>query len=183
MRVFKGLANDDPLTFTGTYYTFAEYQGNPKPLQRPHPPLLIAGGGKRMLALAAREADIIGLLPSMSAPGGGFTEDESSLDAFATKVEYIRTVAGERFASIEFNILIQMLRVADDRNTAIESLRREHDITDDAWFDSPMVYVGSVEEITGRMREVRDRLGASYFVVFEPFMEEFAPIVAALSGR
>jgi probable F420-dependent oxidoreductase len=183
VRVLKGLAADDPFTFSGNHYTFAEYQGHPKPLQRPHPPLLIAGGGRRMLRLAAREADIIGLLPSMSAAGGGFAEDEASLDAFATKVEFIRDIAGERFASIELNILIQMLRIADDRDAAIDALRTEHEITDDAWFDSPMVYVGSVEEIAGRMRAVRDRLGVSYFVVFEPSMEEFAPVVAALKGR
>jgi len=183
VRIFKGLAADTPLTFTGTHYAFAEYQGHPQPLQRPHPPLLIAGGGRRMLTLAAREADIIGLLPSMSGPGGGFAEDEASLDAFAAKVERIKQIAGKRFAGIELNILIQMLRVADDRNAAIDALRTEHEITDDAWFESPMVYVGSVDEITDRLRTVRDRLGASYFVVFEPFMEEFAPIVAALAGR
>lgn len=183
VRVLKGLAAGDPFTFRGEYYAFAGYQAHPKPIQRPHPPLLIAAGGRRMLRLAAREADIIGLLPSMSAPGGGFAENEASLDAFATKVAFIRDIAGERFASIELNILIQMLKVADDRDTAIDTLRAEHEITDAAWFDSPMVYVGSVEEITGRMRAVRDRIGVSYFVVFEPFMEEFAPVVAALKGR
>lgn len=182
VRIFKGLAADDPLTFTGKHYAFAEHQGHPKSLQRPHPPLVIAGGGRRMLALAASEADIIGMLPSMSAPGGGFAEDEASLDAFATKVDLIRNIAGERFASIELNILIQMLRVADDRQAAIDALRTERDIDDAAWFDSPMVYVGSVDEICDRMRTVRDRLGASYFVVFEPVMEEFAPVEAALKG-
>lgn len=135
-----------------------------------------------MLIFAAREADIIGLLPSMPAPDGGFAEDEASLDAFATKVELIRNIAGERFARIELNILIQMLRVADDREAAIEALRTERDIDDAAWFDSPMVYVGAVDEISDRMRTVRDRLGASYFVVFEP-VKEFAPVVAALAGR
>ncbi len=136
-----------------------------------------------MLRLAAREADIIGVLPSMSAAGGGFAEDEVSLDAFRTKVDYIESIAGERFASIELNILIQMLEVTDNRHGAIEAARKQHGITDDAWFDSPMVYVGSVEEIADRMRAVRDRLGVSYFVIFEPVMEAFAPVVAALAGH
>ncbi|MDQ3541833.1 MAG: TIGR03621 family F420-dependent LLM class oxidoreductase [Chloroflexota bacterium] len=183
VRVLKGLAAEDRFTFSGEHYTLAEYRAGLEPVQRPHPPLLIAAGGQRMLRLAAREADIIGVLPSMSAAGKGFAEDEVSLDASRTKVDYIKSIAGERFASIELNILIQMLEVTDNRHGAIEAARKHHGITNDAWFDSPMVYVGSVEEIANRMRTVRDRLGVSYFVIFEPVMEAFAPVVAALAGH
>lgn len=182
-QVLKGLMTTPTFSFAGEHHTFAEYQARLAPVQQPHPPLLVAAGGQRMLRLAAREADIIGLLPSMSAPGGGFAEDEVSLESFATKVAFIRSIAGERFASVELNILIQMLEVTGDRAGAIEAIRREHEITDDAWFDSPMVYVGSIAEIVQRMQTVRERLGVSYFVVFEHMMETFAPIVTALAGR
>lgn len=116
----------------GGHYTFVEYRPSLQPVQRPHPPLLIAAGGPRMLPLAAREADIIGLLPSMSTSGGGFAEDEMSLDAFATKVAVIREIAGERFASIDLNILVQTVAVTADRPTAIRRIRKERELTDDA---------------------------------------------------
>lgn len=183
VQVIKGLVAEETFSFGGEHYTFAAYRAGLEPVQQPRIPLLIAAGGKRMLRLAAREADIIGLLPRMSAGGGGFAEDDLSLDAFASKVESIRDVAGERFASIETNILIQTLAVTDDRRGAIETIRTRRELADDTWFDSPMVYVGSVAEIADRMRAVRDRLGVSYFVVFEPAREAFAPVVAALAGR
>lgn len=183
VQVLKGLVSEETFSFEGRYYSFMEYRARLEPVQRPHPPLLIAAGGPRMLRLAAREADIIGLLPAMSAAGGGFAEDEIGLDAFAAKVDRIRSIAGERFPSIELNILIQTLSVTDDRPGAMEAIRKERDLADDAWFDSPMVYVGSVEEIVARMQAVRERLGVSYFVVFENAVEALAPIVAALAGR
>jgi hypothetical protein len=75
-----------------------------------------------------------------------------------------------------------MVKVIDDRPAEITRLKSEHDIDNDDWFDSPMVYVGSVEEICDRMREMRERIGISYFVVFETAMEELAPIVRILAG-
>lgn len=183
IQVLKGLMVEETVSFAGEHYTFAEYHPRQKPVQRPHPPLLIAAGGQRMLRLAAREASIIGLLPAMTAPGGGYSGDDVSLEAFAAKVALIKSIAGERFAAIELNILIQTLEVTDDRSSAIERIRKERQLTDDAWFDSPMVFVGSVPEIVDRLQTVRDRVGVSYFVVFEHWMESFAPIVTALAGR
>ncbi len=179
VHVIKGAAGPDAFSFAGLHYTITGYQGMPKPVQS-HMPLLIAGGGKRMLTLAAREADIVGVLPRMVK--GGFAEGEDGVDAFRRKVDFVRSQAGDRADHLEFNILIQMLSVTEDRNRELERLTAEHGIDDPTWFDSPMVYVGSVEEICDRLRMVRELVGASYFVVFEPAMEDFAPIVQALSG-
>ncbi|MBA2467834.1 MAG: TIGR03621 family F420-dependent LLM class oxidoreductase [Chloroflexia bacterium] len=180
VRVLKGLAGPDPLTFAGKHYTITNFQGMPKPVQ-PHLPLLIAGGGARMLRLAAREADIVGLVPRML-PAGEFVEADFGVDAFAAKASSIREMAGDRAGAIEFNILIQMVKVTNDREGEIERLTAEHEIDDASWFDSPMVYVGSVDEICDKMRAMRDRIGVSYFVVFETAYEELAPLVAALAG-
>lgn len=168
------------MTFTGSHYTITNFQGMPKPVQ-PHMPLLIAGGGKRMLTLAAREADIVGLMPRML-PEGEFANAEFGVDAFAAKAASVRAMAGDRAGAIEFNILIQMLAMTDNRQREIERLKSEHDIDNDDWFDSPMVYVGSVEEIVDKLRAVREQIGVSYVVAFETAMEEFAPIVEALTG-
>ncbi|MGB3305780.1 MAG: TIGR03621 family F420-dependent LLM class oxidoreductase [Thermomicrobiales bacterium] len=182
VRIIKGAFSPEPVTFSGEYFQFDGYQGYPKPSQQPTPPFLIAGGGKRMLGLAAREADIVGLLPSMKPAGGSFYDDDG-VEAFASKAAFVRAEAGERAAAIEFNILVQMVKVTDDRAGAIEHLRKEHELEDPSWFESPMVYVGSVDEIVEKLRAMREQVGASYFVVFEPVMEEFAPVVAHLSGR
>ncbi len=180
VRVLKGLTGPDPLTFAGEHYTITNLQGMPKPVQ-PHLPLLIAGGGTRMLRLAAREADIVGLVPRML-PAGEFVEADFGVAAFAAKATSVREMAGDRADTIEFNILIQMLEVTDDREAAIARLKSEHDIDNDDWFDSPMVYVGSADEIREKMRAMREQIGVSYFVAFETAFEELAPIVKALAG-
>lgn len=180
VEVIRGATGPGEFSFAGTHYTIAGYNGHPKPVQE-RIPLLIAGGGKRMLTLAAKHADIVGLLPRML-PEGGFAEDEGDIAAFRRKVDFVRERAGNRAAHIEFNILIQMLSVTGDREREIERLANEHGIDDRSWFDSPMVYVGCVEDIIDRLRAVREQVGASYFVVFEPAMEEFAPVVQAIAG-
>ncbi len=77
--------------------------GSPKPAQRPHPPIFIGGGGKKMLTLAAREADIAGLEHRVIDGAGSFDAFEHSEAALAQKVAFLREAAGERFAAIELN--------------------------------------------------------------------------------
>jgi probable F420-dependent oxidoreductase len=182
VRILKALAGDEPVSFDGEYYRFTDYQGHPKPVQRPHPPIHIGAGGRRMLRLAAREADIIGLLPSLGIVTT-FDEREVGPEAFDEKVALVREVAGERFDAIELNILIQGLAVSDDREAGIRRLREERGFEHEAWFDSPMVFHGSVDHIVAQMEAQRERYCISYYVVFEHQIDELAPIVARLAGR
>jgi probable F420-dependent oxidoreductase len=182
VRILKAVAGDGPVTGEGEQYTIRDYEGHPKPVQRPHPPIHIGAGGKRMLRLAAREADIIGLLPSIG-DTTTFDEREVGPEAFDEKVALIREVAGERFAAIELNILIQGLAVSDDRDAAIRRLKEERGFEHEQWFDSPMVFHGSVDRIVEQMKAQRERYGISYYAVFEHQIDEFAPIVARQAGR
>lgn len=182
IRILKAVAGDGAVTVEGDHYTIRDYEGHPKPVQTPYPPLHIGAGGPRMLRLAAREADIVGLLPSL---GGTTTFDEREVgpEAFDKKVALLREVAGERFDAIELNILIQGLAVSDDREAAIRRLREERGFEHEQWFDSPMVFHGSVDHIVERLEAQRERFGISYYAVFEHQIDEFAPIVARLAGR
>ncbi len=182
VKVIKGAFGKVPFTFQGNHYSIADYDGYPKPFQQPSPPILIAGGGKRMLRLAANEADIVALIPSMK-PAAGTFNDEDSVEAFAAKAAFVLAEAGPRAAQIEFNILVQQLKVTDDPESEMARLQAEHGIQNASWFDSPMVYIGSANDIAGRILTVRERTEVSYFVVFEPVMEEFAAVIALLEGR
>lgn len=183
VTVVKGLFAEGPFSFSGKHYTITELDGRPKPVQRPHPPILLGGGGPRMLRLAAREADIVSIFARLL-PGGGFQLDELPAAAIARKVDLLRQEAGERFPHVELNVLVQAVIVTDDRNAGIEQMQqRWAGIPTEHWLDSPHVLIGSSTQIAEQLRRYREQLGLSYYIVFADQLDTFAPVVAELSGR
>jgi probable F420-dependent oxidoreductase len=180
--ILKGLFNEGRYSFEGTYFKIADYDGMPKPVQKPWPPILIGAGGPKMMALAAHEADIIGLLPAMGPTGSDFALEEMSVAGLARKVEFIKSTAPERFDAIEFNSLTQVLEVTDDRAEAIKRLSTEWEQDPDNWLESPFLLVGSASSIADDIRRYREQLGFTYFVLRDRMMDDFAPILAALKG-
>jgi alkanesulfonate monooxygenase SsuD/methylene tetrahydromethanopterin reductase-like flavin-dependent oxidoreductase (luciferase family) len=114
VRVLKGLFAGSVLTFPGQHYSVTELQSFPVPAQRPHPPILIGAGSRRMLSIAGREADIVGILPR-ALPDGTISDDlkERSPAAIAQKVEWVRQAAGDRFGQVELSAMASVV-VADD---------------------------------------------------------------------
>ncbi len=107
LAVLKGCFADGPFSFEGEHYAITNYDGHPKTVQKPHPPFLIGAGGKRMLSIAAREADIIGINPNL-APGEVNAEvgKDGTAERADRKLAWIREAAGDRFDDIEFNSLV-----------------------------------------------------------------------------
>src|SRR5207249_8945936 len=99
--ILKGLFSEGRFSFAGEHYRVTELEGLPKPVQQPHPPIMIGGGGKKVLSVAGRQADIVQLMPSN--PGGRSLLDPSqfSAEAIEEKVGWIRDAAGSRFGDIE----------------------------------------------------------------------------------
>lgn len=180
VRIIKGLFGDEPVTFSGEHYTVTDLEGFPKPAQQPHPPLLLGAGGKRMLSFAAREADIVSLIP-LALPQGGLS---LAVDAqsVADQVDHLRAAAGERFNEIELNILNQVLEVTDTPRPSVEALSERWGLSPEDIEESPHVMIGSVESIIESLLERRERFGISYVVIRLVAMEEFAPVVARLRG-
>ena len=181
--IVKGLFADGPLTFNGQHYTVAGLEGVPKPVQRPYPPLLIGGGGPRVLALAAREADIVSVLPRMLPGGGSFHLEQASAEAFTQQVALLRQEAGARFPDLEVNVLVQQVRVTDDAPAVHEELSQLWTpLTPEQVRDSPYFLIGAATQIAETLQARRQRLGISYVVVFARDMEALAPVVAQLAG-
>ncbi|MBX3001772.1 MAG: TIGR03621 family F420-dependent LLM class oxidoreductase [Caldilineaceae bacterium] len=119
IQVLKGAWRGEPFNFDGQHYQTRDLVGKPSPVQRPHPPLMIGGGSKRMLSIAVREADIISVNARTTAAGG---LDFASLTAEATdqKIAWVREAAGERFDEIEMNLVCVAVTITDDRRRAAE---------------------------------------------------------------
>jgi probable F420-dependent oxidoreductase len=189
IQVIKGLFADDAFTYSGNYYIIRNLNGLPKPAQKPHPPLLLGGGSKRMLSIAAREANIVSVNIRTTAEGGF---DASSITPEATdqKLAWVREAAGERFHDLELNVLVFPV-VTDQPRQAAEQMLREWKLpTDEASIDGLLAesssLFGTVDQIVENLQARRQRFGFSYIAVGEYYqadvMERFAPVIAKLAG-
>jgi alkanesulfonate monooxygenase SsuD/methylene tetrahydromethanopterin reductase-like flavin-dependent oxidoreductase (luciferase family) len=188
VTVLKGYFGDEPFSFRGAHYTITELDGQPKPVQRPHPPFMVGGGGRRVLSLAAREAQIVGLAPRAGRDGRG---DNASLTWAATveKVGWVRDAAGRRFDELELNVYPSRVepRITDDARSALreaadEIAARSGTRPDEADLrDSPHIWIGSLEELTEKALRLRAELGITTLMLGE--VDELAPLVARLAER
>jgi probable F420-dependent oxidoreductase len=193
--ILKGLFGDEPFTFEGRHYTITHLRGTPTPVQRPRPPIMIGGGGRKVLSVAARQADIVQLMPSN--PGGRSLLDISqfSAEAIEQKIGWVRDAAGARFDEIELSAQLLECAVTDrpdehladfaDRiATVTERMGGARvDLGEDDLRKSPIVAVGPIDEVCERLVDTRDRYSISYFAApIDARPEVLAPVIEALSG-
>jgi probable F420-dependent oxidoreductase len=182
LHVVKALFDATPLTYEGRFYRLTGLTGSAKPAQQPHPPILIGGGGRRLLTLAAKEADIISVMPQSRRDGSGLEDGDASPEAFARKVAWIREAAGSRFSTIELNTLVQTVLITDHGRDAAEPLGKEYAMDADQVFETPLVLIGSLDQIAQTLEQRRERFGLSYITVFEKDVENLARVIDRL-GR
>ena len=193
--ILKGLFGEEPFSFEGEHYTINAVVGAPRPVQQPRPPIMIGGGGKKLLSVAARQADIVQLMPSN--PGGKSLLDNTqfSADAIEEKVGWIREAAGSRFDDIELSAQLlecavtnrpdeQLSDFADRIAMVTERMggaRVSFDIED--LRKSPIVAIGSLDEVCEKLLETRARFGISYFVApVDGRPDVLAPVIDRLAG-
>ena len=183
LTVIKALFADGPVDHEGEHYRVTGLEGTPKPVQRPHPPIVIGGGGPRVLALAAREADIVGLNINLAVgviderAGANATEE-----ATQAKLDVVREAAGDRFADLELHVRVHAVVVTDDRQGMAELLAPALGISPAAALASPHAVAGSVDEIAETLIERRERWGISYLGLSVDALDAMAPVVARLAG-
>jgi probable F420-dependent oxidoreductase len=187
ITVLKGLFSGSPFSFAGEHYTITDYTAAPVPVQRPHPPFFIGGGGRRTLTLAGREADIVGLAPRILANS---RVDAASLTLAAAreKIGWVREAAGARFESLEFNIYPSTWPVTitgdlrAEARRVIDSLRSRTgvELTEDEVIDSPHLFIGSVDRLVEKFLQLREELGISSIMLGE--IDELAPVLDRLAG-
>ncbi|HEX5822894.1 MAG TPA: TIGR03621 family F420-dependent LLM class oxidoreductase [Candidatus Limnocylindrales bacterium] len=187
IAVLKGCFGEGPFSFAGEHYAITDYDAYPKPVQRPHPPIFIGGGGRKTLTLAAREANIVGLAPRILS---GQRPDPVSITWAATeeKIGWVRDAAGERFEGLEFNVYPSQwpIVVTDDLHgearKVIERMRERTgiELTEQDVIDSPHIFIGSVDRFVEKFTELRERLGINSFLVGD--LTDLGPVVERLAG-
>ncbi|HEY7463890.1 MAG TPA: TIGR03621 family F420-dependent LLM class oxidoreductase [Candidatus Limnocylindria bacterium] len=187
VTVLKGYFGDEPFSFAGEHYTISMLDGQPKPIQRPHPPFMIGGGGRRVLQLAAREAQIVSLAPRAGRDGRG--ENASiSWEATVEKVGWVREAAGARFAELELNVYPSRVspRITDDARSALreaaDEIGQRFGVRPDEEMlrGSPHIWIGSLDELTDKALRLRAELGITSLMLGE--VDELAPLVRRLAS-
>jgi probable F420-dependent oxidoreductase len=191
--LIKRLFGAEAVTHAGAYYRVQDLDLMPKPVQRPHPPLLVGGASRRVLTLAAKEADIVSFNGATTRQGGLDVASDNP-DATDRRVEWVRQAAGARFSQLELHK--QMANVAvtsDPPGVAERVISGLHDypadlisnldaVSVDDVLASPGSLIGTVEHIVEKLLAQRDRYGFSYITVFADQIDAFAPVVAQLAG-
>ena len=176
VTLLKQLTGDEPVTFAGEHFQVRDAMLHVKPVQRPHPPLFIGGGSKRILALAGREADIVGLNPKTT-PAGQLDVATVTPEATMQKIHWMREAAGPRFEQIELNLLVNRIVVTNDRRRGLEEVAAwlagfpstivtNNQVSPEVLLQSPHFLVGSIEQIVADLQERRERYGISYISMF-----------------
>jgi probable F420-dependent oxidoreductase len=183
VAVIKGLMADGPLSFEGHHYRITGHEGLPKPVQRPHPPIIIGGGGRRVLSIAAREADIVSINPNLrDGLGGAETAPDTVPQATTRKVEWVRAAAGDRWEEIELNVLVGFTVLTDNPVPIAEAMAPAFGgISPEEALHVPICLIGSIDWMADELRRRREEWGFSYIGIEGPW-EELAPLVSRLSG-
>jgi probable F420-dependent oxidoreductase len=168
VQLIKRLFTEETVNYNGKHYTVTNLTGHLRPVQQPHPPILVAGTGEKMLKMAAREADSIAIGFRMAGP------TTASPDAtLEEKIAWIKAAAGDRFPQVTLCQSIYDLEITDSLTPLA---------TQQGGWNIPKRPL-STEQAVDYLTEQRDRYGFSYLQVQTSQMRNFAPVVARLVGH
>ncbi|HEY8523846.1 MAG TPA: TIGR03621 family F420-dependent LLM class oxidoreductase [Acidimicrobiales bacterium] len=192
--ILKGLFAGGPFSFSGAHYTIHELEGRPAPVQQPRPPIMIGGGGRKVLSVAARQADIVQLMPSNRGGMTSLDPSQFSAPAIEEKIGWIRDAAGSRFDEIELSAQLLECAVTDRPEEHLSDLADRIakvigrmgggriDLGEDDLRRSPIVAVGSLDEVCEKLIATRETYGISYFAApVDARPEVLAPVIEALA--
>ncbi|MER5183163.1 TIGR03621 family F420-dependent LLM class oxidoreductase [Streptomyces sp. NPDC002896] len=193
--ILKGLFGDGPFSFSGEHFTIDGIEGTPKPLQRPRPPIMIGGGGRKLLSVAGRQADIVQVMPRTRSAAQSSGPPEVSAQTYEEKIGWVREAAGDRFDEIELGAQLLDVTLTDDVDGGFEAFfqrfgrllraRGSGEVPSrEELRSSPMVAIGSLDEVCEQLLATRERFGISYFSApLGSTPGSLAPVIERLSGQ
>jgi len=184
VKLMKALFGDGQVSFHGKHFQVEGFEGSPKPAQRPHPPIVIGGGARRMLQLAGREADIVSInYDTRSGVVGPEGVQGSTAESTLRKIQWIREGAGDRFDQIQIDIGIYFTVVTDDAANITEQMGTKFGLTARDMIEHPHALIGSPDSICEELVRRRETYGISYVAISADRAAAFAPVVEQLAGN
>jgi probable F420-dependent oxidoreductase len=191
LEIIRGMWTQKHTTFSGKHYSVSEIAQAAPLAEGEAPRILIGGGGKRVLGIAGRHADIVGINPSMvEGKITGDTARDLAPDRLREKIDWVReaaTDAGRDPDALEFNSLVFVVALSDDVAGLRETVGKNSGMSAAEVADCPLFLTGSASEICDRLVKRREETGISYIVIQgdDPGrLEQFAnEVVAPLAGH
>jgi probable F420-dependent oxidoreductase len=180
IALIKRLWTEEKVTHEGAHYRVRDATVLPRPTQRPHPPVMIGGGGPRMLRIAAREARIVALAPTLN-PRGGARLRTVTVGSLEKRIAALRRAP--RFADLELNVIVFDAQVTDAARSLVDALTARLKAGVTAVVETPFFMYGSRASLVEDLLARRERLGISYIALPGRAMRALGPIVAALRGK
>src|SRR6516165_10315099 len=183
-EVVQGLLRTDgPFNFHGQHYEVLGHTLTPRPVQQPGPPLIIGGGGQRVLSFAAQHADIVSINVNLrEGTGGAETASNATPERTREKVAWVKEAAGARFDDLELNSLIGFVMVTDDAQGLASQMAPAFGIEPTDALHVPLALVGTLDEMVDELEWRRAEYGISYWSIESDAWEALAPVVARLAG-
>jgi probable F420-dependent oxidoreductase len=181
VSLIKAHWEGEELDCSGDFVHVRGYAGRPRPVQRPHPPIMIGGGGPRVLSFAGREADIVSI---SSVPF--VARDADGLDPHAVaqrRIDVVRAAAGERYGRLDVESSPYFTAITDDPEAALVDAAKSTGISAGVLRGHPNVLIGSLETVVEMLYSRRESLGVNYVTVQQSQIESFAPVVDRLRGH
>ena len=183
LTIIKSFFAGETITFTGKHYKIEGLEGSPPIVQKPHPPIVLGGGGRRMLRLAGREADIVSVNYKLSEGRVNRKVAQSGLaEATEEKLLWIKEAAGERFSNLELMVSIFVANITEDREAMAEAMAPGIGCEPRDVLQIPHFLIGTVNQIVEDLKARRERYGISYLAIPGEVAEAFAPVVERLTG-
>jgi probable F420-dependent oxidoreductase len=183
LTIMKALWTDGTATFSGQHYNVTKAQGLPRPYNGKCPPIVIGGGGKKVLTIAAREADTIGINPNLKSGAVDLETAQSGLaERYDERIGWIKDAAGDRFENLDLQVLTFFVQITDDAETVLTNMAPMFGMTPEQVKAVPMALVGTEDQIVETLQARRERFGLNDIVIHEPELDVFAPVIARLAG-
>jgi len=183
LQIMTAMWESGSATFAGAHYHVTEASGTPPTAARPRPALVIGGGSRRILTLAAEQADIVSVIPGLAAGRiGPEVAAEALQEKFHERVRWVTEAAGDRMDTIELQCWTMAVQVVPNAAQVLAQIAPLFNLTPDQLGDVPLALIGTEDELIETLQRRREEYGFSYVVVHEPELEAFAPVVAKLAG-
>ncbi len=181
IKLLKAMWTQDEPTYHGSYFSIEKAYNNPRPLQKPHPPIMLGGSGSKLLKIAAAEADILNLIPPIfngkdliNDPAAAVRFDKAELKRRIARLHSLTKEAGRDPKEIEISglLLISLSKDKGRADTAVREIAKKWGFPDEeAARRAPSILAGTTDEVKREIRSRIEETGMTYFVVL-PDSEE-----------